>query len=470
MGEVEDLSTRDLLAAVKAGQEIEDRATAQRLELAAAWADRHPPESIGGEAVFIHGEHVEPIAGPGCPLVAEFCLAELGAVLGVSTTAAKRLVGHALELRHRLPLLSAAVQAGRLPAWRARLVAEATIHTSPALTPETMGWIDAQVAPFAARLGQAQVDRIVAEAIRRQSPPEPVDPDDPPMPDQRHVTVDLEQVQVNGTVTVTGEVDLADGIDLDRVLSQRAAALTALGAVASLDARRAMALGDLARTQLALDLSGRDAPVGAAGEPATTWKRETVTHTAREVVLHLHFDAGTSPVTGKGEEGIDWLGRMEQGQRLVLLDQVKAWCGQSHTRVTVKPVIDLNTEIATASYTPTERLAEQVRLRDRTCVFPWCTRPAPRCDLDHVEPFDHQATAQGRPQPGPTTTTNLACLCRRHHRLKTHGHWRVRALGSGVIEWTSPHGHRFLRDHTGTRTTDQPSTGADHPDEPPPRP
>ncbi len=79
-------------------------------------------------------EHEEPIAGQGAPLVAEFCLAELGTVLGISSTAAKKLVGHALELRHRLPRLWAQVQAGRVPAWRARAVAEATIHTTPALT------------------------------------------------------------------------------------------------------------------------------------------------------------------------------------------------------------------------------------------------------------------------------------------------------------------------------------------------
>ena len=52
--------------------------------------------------------------------MAEFCVAELGGVLGVSTVAAKKLIGHALELRHRLPRLWAQVHAGRVPAWRAR--------------------------------------------------------------------------------------------------------------------------------------------------------------------------------------------------------------------------------------------------------------------------------------------------------------------------------------------------------------
>ena len=128
-GGVDDLTARDLLASIKA-RASEDAEAARRLVLAARWADLHPPESIHDAAAFtVPGcEHEEPIAGEGAPLVAEFCLAELGTVLGVSTSAAKRLVGHALELRHRLPRLWAQVHAGRVPAWRARAVAEATIH------------------------------------------------------------------------------------------------------------------------------------------------------------------------------------------------------------------------------------------------------------------------------------------------------------------------------------------------------
>ena len=47
-------------------------------------------------------------------------------------------------------------------------------------------------------------------------------------------------------------------------------------------------------------------------------------------------------------------GRIEEGQRLVLLDQVRDWCGDSRTKITVKPVIDLNAELSTpATRSPT---------------------------------------------------------------------------------------------------------------------
>ena len=48
---------------------------------------------------------------------------------------------------------------------------------------------------------------------------------------------------------------------------------------------------------------------------------------------------------------------------------------------------------------------------DGSCRFPTCSRPAEACDLDHQLPHPR----------GPTTGTNLAPLCRRHHQMKTAG-------------------------------------------------
>ncbi len=163
------LSAREVLDLARSQQRAEDAAAARKLQAAVLWADLHPAGSIHPVASWsLPGiEHEEAIAGPGCPTVAEFCVAELGTVLGVSTTAAKRLIGHSLELRHRLPRLWAAVHTGRVPAWRARLVAEATIHATPALTPESVAWVDAQITPYAAKVGPAQLERLLAEAIAR---------------------------------------------------------------------------------------------------------------------------------------------------------------------------------------------------------------------------------------------------------------------------------------------------------------
>jgi hypothetical protein len=471
-GVADDLSPADLLASIKASRDIENAKAARQLTLAAAWADLHPPESIHDAASFtVPGcEHEEPIAGEGAPLVAEFCVAELGGVLGISTTAAKKLIGHALELRHRLPRLWAQVHAGQVPAWRARAVADTTIHTSPALTREAAGFVDAQVAAVAGRIGTAQLDRLVAETIKRYdlAVADPTqDPEDGYLAvDPRHVTVNTDDVHYAGTLRIEAEVDIADALDLDRAVAHHAATQKALGSELPLDARRAKALGELARTQTALDLhADRDGfeahgvhpeePRDEASRRARTSTTEG-THTtddlpaAREVVIHAHFDAslsGDTTVFGP-------TGRMENGQRLALFDQVRSWCADSRTEVTIKPVIDLNAQLTAQGYDIPDRLREQVQLRDRTCVFPRCTRPARGCDVDHVIPYDHDAEAEGRPQPGPTRTDNLACLCRFHHRLKTHSAWRYAMVENGVFEWASPHGHRYRRDHTGTSEID----------------
>ena len=170
-------------------------------------------------------------------------------------------------------------------------------------------------------------------------------------------------------------------------------------------------------------------------------------------MLHAHFAAESM---AEGQTVFGPTGRLEEGQRLILLEQLRSWCGDSRTKITVKPVIDLNQAKSAPGYAIPDRIRELVILRDGTCVFPWCTRPARRCDIDHIVAYDHTADAEHRPQPGPTHTDNLAALCRFHHRLKTHTAWRYQMVEPGAFEWTSPHGHRFRRDPSGSTALDPP--------------
>ena len=84
-------------------------------------------------------------------------------------------------------------------------------------------------------------------------------------------------------------------------------------------------------------------------------------------------------------------------------------------------------------YRPDALTAAAVRLRDRHCRFPGCHRPAERCQLDHVIPFDHGNPLGG----GWTTVNNLQCLCEFHHSVKTAGYWKAVMLPGGAILWTS---------------------------------
>ena len=84
-------------------------------------------------------------------------------------------------------------------------------------------------------------------------------------------------------------------------------------------------------------------------------------------------------------------------------------------------------------YRPDTLTTAAVRLRDKHCRFPGCYRPAARCQLDHVNPFDHTNPLGG----GWTTVNNLQCLCEFHHTIKTAGYWKAVMLPGGAILWTS---------------------------------
>ena len=76
-----------------------------------------------------------------------------------------------------------------------------------------------------------------------------------------------------------------------------------------------------------------------------------------------------------------------------------------------------------------------LQARDGTCRFPGCSAGTVAAEIDHTVPY-----AQG----GSTDHRNLACLCRKHHRLKTLGFWRARQPEPGYLVWTSPTGRTYL--------------------------
>ena len=157
--------------------------------------------------------------------------------------------------------------------------------------------MDSQVAAVAGRIGPAQLDRLVAETIKRfdlATPDPAADPEDGYLHvDPRHATLHDDDVHFAGTMRFEAELDIADALDLDRSLAQKAAEQKALGSTESLDVRRAKALGDLARTQTALDLfkdRGGEAPSARTSTTEDPTEGPNLP-AAREVVLHAHFDA-----------------------------------------------------------------------------------------------------------------------------------------------------------------------------------
>ena len=417
---------------------------------------RPPPARVDPLRGRLHRprcEHEEPIAGPGCPLVAEFCIAELGAVLGISSTAAKKLIGHALELRHRLPRLWAQVHVGcraglagasgrgdhhphlsrpdrrgrpvdRLPGRRRRRAGRHRAARPPrrrdhqALRPRRSGSGRGSGGRLPLGRPPPRHDRQGRRPLRRHPPPRG-------RPRHRRRTRPRPRPGPRRRT--------AEGPRLDR------------------DARRTPRQGPR-RPRPHPD---RARPV----QPGDDWCTDgDGLPAAREVVVHAHFDARLSASRRSSVPPAAWR-------------RASAWSCSTRSRPGAATHGRRSPSSPSSTSTPSSRPR---RTRSRTgsanrsssATARACSRGAPAppggCDVDHIDEYDHDAEAEGRPQPGPTTTSNLAALCRYHHRLKTFTAWTYRMAAPGVFEWTSPHGHRYRRDRTGTTRIDQP--------EPPDRP
>ncbi len=99
------------------------------------------------------------------------------------------------------------------------------------------------------------------------------------------------------------------------------------------------------------------------------------------------------------------------------------------------------TVLSVDRYRPDAAMQRFLGARDLHCRFPGCRVPLARCDIDHTVD-----AARG----GPTSTDNLAHLCRGHHTLKHATPWSVEQFADGTLVWRSPTG-REHRDRPPSR-------------------
>ncbi len=423
---VRSLGVREALLAAAAARRRADRADAELLALAVHLVDLHPvgpdlPVATWDPAVLPgpDTECVGLIAGVGTPVVAERAVEELGAALGVSYRSALGLVADALELCFRLPRLWALVQAGRLQAWRARRVAQHTRLLSMA----AVSFVDRHAAVLGVRNRvPGNVPALVHEALAQCDPEMALGREESALT-HREVVFDYSEGDCTATARLTATLDTLDALDLEASVTHLAATMRRLGDDNSLGVRRAHALGLLARPQRALDLFA-PAPEGdPVMLPATT----------ATIRCHVTADDLRAHAAGATRTG-----RVE-GLGAATLDLLQVWLGRLD-RVSVRPVLDLGRRDGVDRHDPPQWMREVVHERDGHCVFPGCAVAARLCDLDHIEPF--VPVDEGGP-PGQTSPDNLACLCRRHHRLKTFTGWQYHRFGDGY-RWSTPLGLTYL--------------------------
>lgn len=394
------------------------------LRAAAEWGERHPATALdcaGWGERDLHGEGVTPLAGPGAPLVAEFAPIELAAALGWSYEATLQLMGDALELKHRLPRTWERFVDHDLPVHLAREAARATRD----LDRWTARDADRMLTWDPAHLNPTRIRRLVDEARMYADPDRAAAAEEEALAARK---VEVRDGGAPGTTDVAMVLDTVDALAFDARLSEVAEVLAAMGDTATLEVRRAKAVGVLADPHRALGLLAGDLDA-ASSTPRL----------GSAAVLYLHVDA---------QDLQDLDGAVVTSDRLgpVTARRIAEWLAGS--RVSVRPVLDPAALRPVDAHDPPAAVEEAVRLRDVCCVFPGCRRSSRRADLDHIDPY--VPLADGGP-PGQTSPESLAPLCRRHHRAKTHGGFRYRRLPDGDYEWTLPTGRVVISPSPGRR-------------------
>jgi hypothetical protein len=436
------------------------------------------------------------VPGPGVTAgVSEFFADELALVLATSRAAATTLVEQAVTLTETLPATRAALAEGRLDWPRARAIAGELGWKVRATNPQVVAAVEAAVLPRAGQLSIRRLQALVqAELAARDSA----------------AAGRRRQDALRGANVVVRPI--GDGIsELAARMPHELA--TACRQVLDALARQAKAGGDerpvgVLRVGVLADLVLR--PWAEGREPVTAQLTVTAPIGALTPARFLAEGAATPPVWARPGAVREPVAEVD-GQPITaahlreLLVQLDAVCpgglqaptGGSLSIALTGPDGALLATITrrelerlarrgcpthgpdgdcgcplldrpppTGGYTPTAGQRRWVQARDRTCRHPGCANTASWADLDHVIPY-----ACG----GETACENLCCLCRRHHRLKTHARgWRYVMTPDGVLNVTTPSGVTRTSHPPGHRPPDLPLTGprvlAGPPPPPPPAP
>lgn len=336
-------------------------------------------------------------------------VAEVATALALSRCRAAAQVKMAIALHTRLPRVLQTAKTGLLDY---RMLAAIVSRTELIQDPDVLGRVDERLAEKAltwVRLSEPKIEARINAVIAAQ------DPDAVRIREQiradRHVGG---QPNGEGTAELWGTIDVAALAAMNAVLDAMADGVCP-GDPRTREQRRTDAFfAVFAGHGLACGCEQPDCPAepvtATSGPPSATLLVHIVADTTRH----------TAVVPGYGHIDPEALATANE----------YATCRD----------IDPATVTAEAGRFPSATLADYIRARDLTCRFPGCDVPAWRTDIDHTVPWP----------AGPTHPSNLKCLCRAHHLLKTfHDNWTDTQLPGGTIIWTAPTGHVYTTEPEG---------------------
>ena len=170
---------------------------------------------------------------------------------------------------------------------------------------------------------------------------------------------------------------------------------------------RALALVELCRRGLAVDLDGSKPP-------------------RTELTVHAH------PVEGPAGDPAVWWITDDQNQPLppALADRLVC---HATTRTLQVDRVGVPVAESRPQHDPNRAQRRALAARDGGCCFPGCGAPVAWTDAHHLTHWPD----------GPTELRNLVLLCRHHHRVAHRQGWTVTLDGDGWTLWSTPEGRRF---------------------------
>ena len=109
------------------------------------------------------------------------------------------------------------------------------------------------------------------------------------------------------------------------------------------------------------------------------------------------------------------------------------------------------------AYEIPDRHRQAVHLMTPADTFPFSSNTSRSQQVDHTEPYEHGAAAEGA---GQSRVGNYGPMTILHHRIKTHGRWQVQQPFPGIYVWRDPYGALLpRRPHRHATTAPSDSNG-----------
>ncbi|SBS77615.1 conserved hypothetical protein [uncultured Mycobacterium sp.] len=331
--------------------------------------------------------------------------AEVAAALRLSLGKANSYMNYALAML-RLPAVAAVFEAGDIDCQLFKTIVYRTHLLTDA---DAMADVDAELAAIVARWPSMSRRKLATEiddiVIQR-------DPDAVRRIQDRGSDRDVEFWETtDGYVELTARLSATDGAALEKRLNAMARSVCTTDP-RTVGQRRSDALGTLGTGAERLACQCGQSDCAATATPPGS------------VIIHVVADQATLEGTGNKPAYL-----LDTGVVIApeLLAELTATARQRPLIIPVDVPPD-------PSYHPSRALADFVRARDLTCRAPGCDKPATHCDIDHTIPWPF----------GATHASNLKCLCRDHHLLKTFWGWKDQQLADGTVIWSLPDGETYV--------------------------